>query len=145
MKHHQILSAAFAALCLQACTSITVEPLPAGVDEVLIVDNSAVKVEDFVEVMRGAFEDHGIRTRLVREEPANTDVATLTYSALKSWDLATYLCQAEVTVRRGGRPIANAEYHLIGKGGLSLFKWDSVETKMTPVYDQLLINYPKAR
>ncbi|MCB9877722.1 MAG: hypothetical protein H6835_08995 [Planctomycetes bacterium] len=145
MKRTNLLSAIFAALCLQACTSITVTPLPPGVQEVLIVDNSAVTVEDFVEVMRGAFEDRGIRTRLVREEPASTQVATVSYTALKTWYLSSYLCDAEVTVRRGGGRIAKANYHLIGKGGLALNKWSSVKTKMTPVYDQLLVNYPKRR
>ena len=41
----------------------------------------------------------------------------------------------EAVSKRG--VIANAEYKLVGKGGLSLTKWQSVETKMTPVIDQL--------
>ena len=44
---------------------------------------------------------------------------------------------AELKLYQNEVLIANAEYKLVGKGGLSLTKWQSVETKMTPVIDQL--------
>ena len=49
----------------------------------------------------------------------------------------SYMSWAELKLYQSGVLIANAEYKLVGKGGLSLTKWQSVETKMKPVIDQL--------
>ena len=56
---------------------------------------------------------------------------------LRSWDFVTYLSHAELRIEREGRQVAFAEYHLIGKGGLSLMKWASTKEKMDPVIDEL--------
>jgi hypothetical protein len=61
----------------------------------------------------------------------------LTYTARRSWDLAPYLSTAEIWLKRDGEQVGYADYHLIGKGGLSLMKWQSTKTKMDPVVDQL--------
>ena len=58
-------------------------------------------------------------------------------SMLRSWDFVTYLSHAELRIEREGRQVAFAEYHLIGKGGLSLMKWASTKEKMDPVIDEL--------
>ena len=44
-------------------------------------------------------------------------------------------------VEKDGRQIGYAEYHLIGKGGYSMMKWQGVKTKMNPVIDALLQSY----
>jgi hypothetical protein len=41
-------------------------------------------------------------------------------------------------IQKEGRQVAYAEYHLKGKGGLSLTKWQDTKTKMDPVIDELL-------
>jgi len=46
--------------------------------------------------------------------------------------------QAELWLEKDGRQIGYVEYHLIGKGGLSLMKWEGIKTKMDPVLDELL-------
>jgi hypothetical protein len=78
----------------------------------------------------------------VRDEPEASDVVVLTYTARQSWDLGTYLSQAEIVMRQQGQRVAYAEYHLVGGGGLCPMKWDSVKTKMDPVFDELLQNCP---
>lgn len=129
-------------LAFASCTSIEVEPLPAGIEAVAIVQNTAVAVEDFVPVLREALERRGLKTRIVADEPVGEGAVSATYTALRSWDLGTYLSEADVWFRRDGRQIARVHYHLIGKGGLSFYKWQSVEEKMTPAYDELLQSYP---
>ena len=126
-----------------SCTSIEVEPLPEGVSEVAIVRNEKVLVEDFVPVMRAALEARGIRTQVVSEESAAGGGVTATYTALRSWDFTPYLSSADVWFRRDGLQIAHLHYHLVGKGGLSMAKWDSTESKLTPAYDELLEAYER--
>jgi hypothetical protein len=43
-------------------------------------------------------------------------------------------------LEKDGRQIGYGEYHLIGKGGLSLMKWEETKTKMDPMIDALLWN-----
>ena len=60
-----------------------------------------------------------------------------------SWDFVTFLSHAELKLEKNGKTIGSAIYHLRGKGGLSMMKWQGVETKMTPVLNELLQFYPK--
>ena len=62
----------------------------------------------------------------------------MTYAAVRAWDFAEYLHYAELRLESKGRRIAYAEYRLVGKGGLSMMKWQSTRTKMDPVIDELL-------
>ena len=125
-----------------ACTSTRVFPIPAGSDTVLVVENPKVIVPDFVAFLCAAFARHGIAARVVAERPADGDLPHVTYTAIRSWDLGTYLTDADVVVHRGADVLGSANYHLIGKGGLSLMKWQSVSTKLTPMMDELLAAYP---
>lgn len=126
-----------------SCTVIKVEPLPAGVAEIAIVRNGEVQVVDFVPVLQSALEERGIRASLVEQAPSALDAVTATYTARRSWDLVPYLSTATVWFRRGDQQIAHVHYHLTGKGGLDLSKFEGTEAKMTPAYDQLLEAYPK--
>jgi len=90
--------------------------------------------------VRDGFDRHGIATKVVSKPAPKECEYVLTYTAFKTWDIATYLHHAELRLERGGRVIGSAEYHLVGKGGLSLAKWESTKTKMDPVIDELLAN-----
>lgn len=135
-------------ICLAAiaavtgCTSVKVKPVSSiepGA-QVCIVNNPKVIVEGFVDVVRDGFSRHGLPTKLVNEDAASACKVTLTYTALRSWDFSPYLSHAELRLWKGGMQIGAAEYHLNGKGGLSLTKWKGVKSKMDPVVDQLLSN-----
>jgi hypothetical protein len=125
-----------------ACTSTRVFPIPAGHPMVLVVENPKVIVPEFIFFLCSAFERHGIAARTVKEKPLDAAVPHVTYTAIRGWDLGTYLTDAEIVVHHGDRVLGSAKYHLIGKGGLSLMKWQSVPTKLTPVMDELLSAYP---
>ena len=130
------------ALFLAGCTSIKVQPLSPAfqVKHVCIQENPKVHIDDFVSVVRDGFDRHGISTEVVlygRDVPERCTYI-LTYAAVRAWDFAEYMHYAELRLESKGRRIAYAEYRLVGKGGLSMMKWQSTRTKMDPVIDELL-------
>ncbi|MCW4453402.1 Sbal_3080 family lipoprotein [Flavobacterium sp. MXW15] len=136
-------SALLAALALAGCTSVNVKPATAAdaFQHLCIHENPQVIVPDFVAILQRGLDRHGVSSELFSgARPAHCDYV-LTYTARRSWDFATYLTHAELRIDRQGRHVASAQYHLRGKGGLSLTKWKSTEAKMTPVIDQLLANH----
>lgn len=128
-------------LCLQACTSVQVKPISANhvnaINEICISSNPAVTIDNFVPVIEKRIQYHGIKTRVLTAAESRKCQYELQYSAKRSWDGVTYLSWAELRIYNNGQPLGDAEYKLKGKGGLSLTKWQSVETKMNPVVDQL--------
>ncbi len=133
----------FALLGFVSCTSVEVDPLPPGLDRVLVVENEKVIVPDFLEFLRESFEEHGVATDVIRMASDGIGHPTLTYTALRSWDVTTYLSEAEIVVKHRGEQIGYAKYSLVGKGGLDFSKFSSMESKMEPVYRELLQNYPR--
>jgi hypothetical protein len=133
-------SFALCAMALIGCTSTNVRPVQdlAGLKEVCIQENPAVIVDDFVPVLRDGFNRHGIATSVVNAEGAKACEVHLTYTALRSWDFKPYLSHAELRLWKDGRQIGAADYHLRGKGGFALTKWQGTKAKMDPVIDQLL-------
>jgi len=130
-------------LLLTGCTSINVKQLDTSVkvSHVCIEDNPKVIVHDFLPVVQKGFERHGISTEVYKSDMPNYCEYNLTYTALKTWDMAMYMHHAELWLYRDKENIAYAEYHLNGKGGLALNKWASVDSKMDPVINQLLEGY----
>ena len=132
----------FVAAGFVGCTSVTVEPLKPGVKEVAIRENPKVSMDGFLPYVRRSFEARGIATRIIKESDTAGDAYVVSYTALRSWDLTTYLSSAEFWVHHRSDLVGHAEYHLRGKGGLALTKFQHVETKLDPVFEELLANYP---
>lgn len=135
-------------LISSGCTNIHVQPLEASqqISQVCIQVNEKVIVKDFLSIVREGFEAHGISTILldgrVNGSLADRCQAILTYTAFKTWDIATYMHHAELRLEDLNRnKLASAEYHLNGRGGLALNKWASTRSKMKPVIDKLLGAY----
>ncbi|MEM1144095.1 MAG: Sbal_3080 family lipoprotein [Pseudomonadota bacterium] len=143
MPTHLVLTALVLLSC-SACTSVDVKPLNAQSDPDLICieENDKVIVGDFLSVVQTRIEDHGILTDVFPEKAAEYCDYVLTYVALQTWDMGTYMHHAELRLLYQGRRVAYAEYHLKGKGGLSLMKWKSTKSKMEPVVDELLGKTP---
>ena len=130
----------FCALSITACTSVTVQPVSSSVDilHVCIQANPQVQVEDFVPVIQERLQYHGIGSEIFSGRVPRRCEYVLTYTALRSWDMSAYLSHAELNLQKHGNRVAYAEYHLKGKGGLSLTKWGGTKSKMDPVIDELL-------
>ena len=130
-------------LAVSACTSVQVNAVAEqqvnAIQQICIVNNPKVLVKDFVPVVQKRLQHHGIVSRVVEGSEAEKCAHQLRYSAKRSWDFTPYMSWAELKLYQNEVLIANAEYKLVGKGGLSLTKWQSVETKMTPVIDQLFV------
>lgn len=130
-------------LVVVGCTSIRVQPIDrsANLEHVCIRNNPKVIVSDLLFVLRDGFERHGISTEVFSGQPPERCEFILTYTALQSWDGSTYLSYAELWLERESKKVGSAEYHLIGKGGFSLMKWQGTRAKMDPVIDELLKAY----
>lgn len=141
MKPIHALTLASSLLLASGCTAVRVQSLDASEPmlHVCIQENPKVAVEDFVDVLREGFDRHAISTEVFKanNRPAHCEYV-LTYTALRSWDMGPYLSHAELRIDKRGRAVASAEYHLRGKGGLSLTKWAGTKAKMDPVIDELL-------
>lgn len=136
--------AILAAVALSGCTAVTVKPVPASLQmkRVSFKENPAVIVPGFLDIVRDGFDRHGIATTVISGDMPPGCEFQATYTALRSWDFTTYLALAEIRVEKDGRQVGFAKYHLRGKGGLSLMKWQGVKTKMDSVIDALLVEYP---
>ena len=128
---------------IAACTSVQVKPLDYSyhVLHVCIKDNPAVIVPGFIEVIDDLFQNHLISTEVYSRTRPDHCEFKLTYTATRNWDFAPYLSHAELRLFQSNTRIAQAEYHLRGGGGMSLMKWSSVKSKMTPVVNKLLAEY----
>jgi hypothetical protein len=128
---------------LASCTAVDVSQVDRAhnLTHVCIEENPKVIVVDFVSTLEEAFEQHLITTELYRGVKPSHCEFNLTYTALRSWDITPYLSHAELRLYRGAQRVGYADYHLRGKGGLSLMKWASVESKMMPVVEKLLAQY----
>ena len=135
------LSLSALALGLTACTSVRITPLQSAPTTMCIEENPKVMVSDFVPVLQQGFARHGITTQPYATIAWDQCPYVVRYTARRSWDMAPYLSSAELTVLGPRREtLATAAYHLRGKGGLSLMKWQGTKSKMDPVIDQLLNN-----
>jgi len=139
----RFLACSIAIITLSACTSVSVRPVdPAlNVQHVCIQDNPQVIIDGFVDYLQDDFQRHGISTEVIgTQRPGNCEYV-LSYTARRSWDLATYMSTAAISLTRNGRSIANVNWRLKGKGGLSLTKFKGTESKLDDIVDQLLAGY----
>ena len=132
-------------LILAGCTSVDVRPIPASakLDKVCIEFNSEVNVEDFVSVVQENFFNHGIGSTVIRSERPKGCEFTMTYTVDRWWDLKPYLVDARMTVNKNDAFVGSGHYHLNGHGGLDLAKYAGTHSKIDPVMDEMLRNYPK--
>jgi hypothetical protein len=105
-----------------------------------IEENPKNEVADLLSFLETSFQSHGIRTAVYRQKsvPASCEYS-LWYNATEGWDFAYYLNFAEIRIRRGAETVATATYH--HGGGFGFNKWQSTETKLTPVVEELLTDF----
>lgn len=130
-------------MLMSGCTAVSVNQVDSShaIEHVCIENNPDVTVDNFVSTVEDVFQDHGITTEMYNEDMPKSCNFRLTYTALRTWDIVTFLSHAELRLFKENERIGYAEYHLRGRGGLALNKWASVKSKMTPVVNKLLIQY----
>lgn len=142
LMNQRFILTAILGLLLSSCTSVTIKPVAGEhrIKEVVIQENAAVAVSDFLDVLVAGFQRHGIKARIVSESTDPGNGYVVKYVAYRHWDFKPYLTSADIYIQKDGVRIAHANYHLRNNGGLSFKKWQATETKIDPVIDQLLAN-----
>jgi hypothetical protein len=140
MRTLMLVLAAVACLGLGGCTSVQVTPLAPAMDvELICIErNPAVIVDGFLDILEYGIARNGKKSRVFSGGKPEDCEYVLRYTALQSWDIAPYLSHAELRIYKGDRQVAQAIYHLKGKGRLDMSKWQGTKTKMDPVIDKLL-------
>lgn len=143
MKKIQLFATAIIALNLAACTSIQVKNQngfePKNMKQVCVIDNPKVTINGFNDSIVRSFARHNIKASVY----PSTSIpmfceTTMKYTALRSWDITTYMSYAKFTLEKDGKIASEAEFKLKGRGGLALNKWRSVDTKIDELVDELL-------
>ncbi len=127
------------------CTSVNVQPIKNQVQitHVCVKDGKDMCFDgEMMGVIRDGFGRHGITTQVYSGDLPSECEYNLSYMCNQTWDMAMYMHHAELRLYQTHYQIGYAEYHLNGGGGLSLMKWQNAKTKMDPVIDELLQNYP---
>ena len=139
----KIVAIAFLGFTLIGCTSIQVNNndgfKPQSVQQICIIHNPKVTIDRFDQSIVRSFARYNINARIYPEnsKPVLCET-TMTYTALRSWDVVTYLSYAKFTLNQNGKIVSEAEFRLKGKGGLALNKWRSTDTKVDELVDQLV-------
>ncbi|WP_171522138.1 Sbal_3080 family lipoprotein [Acinetobacter portensis] len=128
---------------LSACTSIQVNNTEGfqakHLQKICIIHNPKVIIDGFETTMIQSFKRYNIQAQVYPEsaKPVFCDV-TMTYTALRTWDVVTYLSSAQFTLYKDNKQVSEAKFHLKGKGGFAFNKWRSTETKVNELVDELL-------
>lgn len=132
---------------LVGCTSIQVNNVtgfnPDSIRQVCVIHNPKVVINNFDALVEKSFKRYDIEAKTVKEtDNLSLCQTTLNYTALQSWDFATYMVSAQFNLIQDGRQVSEASFRLKGNGGLALNKWRSTETKINELVDQLLNKAP---
>ena len=133
---------AFSVIALSGCTSISVDSLKNAESKPnLCFENNPKVYEEFLPQVETMIEDQGYRMEVYPQNnkpPSDCDLL-VNYTALRSWDITLNLAYAEFKVYDlQGNRVAYGEFDY---GGIFDFtKWRSLETKLTPVINDL---FPK--
>ena len=139
----KLLIAGVLGFSVSGCTSIQVNNndgfLPQSVKQICIINNPKVTIDGFNQSIVRSFARYNINARIYPEnsKPALCETI-MNYTALRTWDVVTYMSYAKFTLLKDGRIASEAEFRLRGKGGLALNKWRSTDTKIDELVDQLV-------
>jgi len=139
----KLLIAGVLGFSVTGCTSIQVNNndgfQPQSVKQICIINNPKVTIDGFNQSIVRSFARYNINARVYPEnsKPALCETI-MNYTALRTWDVVTYMSYAKFTLLKDGRIASEAEFRLRGKGGLALNKWRSTDTKIDELVDQLV-------
>lgn len=139
----KLLIAGVLGFSVSGCTSIQVNNndgfQPQSVKQICIINNPKVTIDGFNQSIVRSFARYDINARVYPEnsKPALCETV-MNYTALRTWDVVTYMSYAKFTLLKDGRIASEAEFRLRGKGGLALNKWRSTDTKIDELVDQLV-------
>ncbi|TCB79331.1 hypothetical protein E0H89_03495 [Acinetobacter sp. ANC 3781] len=139
----KLLAIGVLGISITGCTSIQVKNnegfQPKSVKQICVINNPKVIIAGFNDSIVRSFARYNINARVYPEnsKPALCET-TMDYTALRTWDVVTYMSYAKFTLMKEGRIVSEAEFRLKGNGGLALNKWRSTDTKIDELVDQLI-------
>ena len=139
----KLLAVGVLGISITGCTSIQVTNnegfQPKSVKQICVINNPKVIIAGFNDSIVRSFARYNINARVYPEnsKPALCET-TMDYTALRTWDVVTYMSYAKFTLMKEGRIVSEAEFRLKGNGGLALNKWRSTDTKIDELVDQLI-------
>ncbi|MGB9192059.1 MULTISPECIES: Sbal_3080 family lipoprotein [unclassified Acinetobacter] len=139
----KLLALSALGLAVSGCTSIQVKNnegfQPKTVKQICVINNPKVTIAGFDDSIVRSFARYNINARIYPEnsKPALCET-TMNYTALRTWDVVTYMSYAKFTLMKEGQVVSEAEFKLKGKGGLALNKWRSTDTKIDELVDELV-------
>ena len=139
----KLLAVGVLGISITGCTSIQVKNnegfQPKSVKQICVINNPKVIIAGFNDSIVRSFARYNINARVYPEnsKPALCET-TMDYTALRTWDVVTYMSYAKFTLMKEGRIVSEAEFRLKGNGGLALNKWRSTDTKIDELVDQLI-------
>lgn len=139
----KILAIGILGISITGCTSIQVKNSegfqPQAVKQICVINNPKVIIAGFNDSIVRSFARYNINARIYPETSKPTLCeTTMDYTALRTWDVVTYMSYAKFTLMKEGRIVSEAEFRLKGNGGLALNKWRSTDTKIDELVDQLI-------
>lgn len=139
----KLLAIGVLGISITGCTSIQVKNnegfQPKSVKQICVINNPKVIIAGFNDSIVRSFARYNINARVYPEnsKPALCET-TMDYTALRTWDVVTYMSYAKFTLMKEGRIVSEAEFRLKGNGGLALNKWRNTDTKIDELVDQLI-------
>ncbi len=106
------------------------------IDNMCIEKNKKVIVSEFLPFVIKELKKHNINSTVYNEVVPNSCLYNLKYSANHHWDIVMYFKAASLEIYKKNSIIASALYET--QNGLDMSKFHSMETKFTPIMDELL-------
>lgn len=127
-------------VALTGCASNPVKPLQqhelVTLKDVCVQTNEKVIVPAFESYIRDGFARHNIKAHFYKDSLPEMCDTKLTYTALRSWDMATYLSVIKLDLySNSGELLAKIDWE---QNPLALNKWRNSEGKVFDAIDQLL-------
>lgn len=133
------------ALMVSACTTMHVKPAHIntnkGTSQRICIQSNDRVYAGFLPALRKVIEAEGYQTIMYDDQyelsPSFCD-ASMTYTARRSWDVMPFLASVQLEVfDLNGNKLGDANYRV--SNGLNMTKFQSEETKLMPLIEQLFV------
>ena len=125
---------------LAGCTIRHAAPLAEKPEALCIQKNPAVIVPNFLPILQGALQEHGVQTKAVTKDLSDCPLV-LTYDARQGWDMDNFVRFIELEVTRPNGTLVGRSWWKT-RGGFGLNKFAPTEVKVARVVDDLLTCAP---
>ena len=110
-------------------------------DTICVEINPKVTEPDILNVIERSIVDNGFVAKTYTTILTSCELK-LTYVAYRKWDFSSFLSKANIKLYKQDSLIGSIDYQLpqgiFGGGGINPAKWNSTESKIAPLMNELL-------